>query len=139
MSPPQDRSLDHLHPLFRDPLERWLAAARAAGFRVQVYETHRTPTRQAYLYSLGRTRPGHVVTYTLDSSHLYGVAADLMVLDRRGQADWSWGRTSGSTTPYLLAGTAWNCSASSDRTSSLRVSRGRSRTSARRSGRQSTA
>lgn len=82
MSTAQDRDLNHLHPAFRAPFEGWLAAVRAAGLAVLVIETFRTPERQAYLYGQGRTnvpyaRSGAQVTWTLDSLHRYGLAADV--------------------------------------------------------------
>jgi peptidoglycan LD-endopeptidase CwlK len=88
MNPPQNRDLNALHPLFRAPLERWLAEVRAAGLPIRVYETFRTPARQAYLYAQGRTRPGAVVTYTLDSCHRYGTACDWAPLIG-GQLSWA--------------------------------------------------
>jgi peptidoglycan LD-endopeptidase CwlK len=89
--PVQDRNKDHLHPLFREPLEAWLAATRAKGFRVLVYETFRTLPRQRYLFALGRTIPpwGKFVTYTLDSCHRYGIAADVVPMDAQGRAMWN--------------------------------------------------
>ncbi|GAA5514758.1 hypothetical protein Dcar01_03519 [Deinococcus carri] len=96
MSTAQDRDPNHLHQLYRTPLEHWLADARAwgkpRGIEVCVYETFRTAERQAWLYAQGRTRPGPVVTYTLDSSHEYGLAADwvpLRLVGERWVQDWS--------------------------------------------------
>lgn len=96
MTPPQDRNRDHLHQRFRTPFERWLADARrwcqARGLDICVYETFRTAQRQAWLYASGRTRPGPVITYTLDSSHEYGVAADwvpLRLVNGQWMQDWS--------------------------------------------------
>lgn len=85
----QNRRLDDLAQVFRTPFERWLAEARANGFKILVVETFRSKERQEYLYSFGRTRPGNIVTYTLDSAHEYGVAADIVPLDPKGQPDWS--------------------------------------------------
>lgn len=76
MTPPQNKDLNDLAQAFRTPLERWVAAVKAAGFSLLVYETARTRERQEYLYAQGRTRPGPIITYTLDSCHRYGVAAD---------------------------------------------------------------
>jgi len=90
MEPKQDRNLDHLHPLFREPFENWLAAVEAAGYDLLVYETFRTPQRQAWLYDAGRKRSpyGRYLTYTLDSLHRYGCAAD-SVVQKNGEADWN--------------------------------------------------
>lgn len=83
MSTNQVRDLNLLNQEFRSRLERWLAAVRAAGLSVMVLETHRTPSRQAYLYGQGRkgvpyARDGHQVTWTMDSLHRYGLAADVV-------------------------------------------------------------
>ncbi len=87
-APPQDRDLDHLRQVFRTPLEQWRAAAEAwcapRGLKILIYETFRTADRQAHLYAQGRTRPGPVITYTLDSAHEYGVACDWVPLRLAG-------------------------------------------------------
>lgn len=87
--------LDLLWPQFRANLERWLAQAAATfpQFDIRVTETRRTQARQKYLYSLGRTRQpyGKVVTYSLDSNHQYGLAADIAIIRKRtGKAEWGW-------------------------------------------------
>ncbi|MED4888926.1 M15 family metallopeptidase [Lysinibacillus fusiformis] len=41
-----------------------------AGIKnVFITETYRSQERQKYLYAQGRTRPGQIVTWTLDSNH----------------------------------------------------------------------
>ncbi|MGE7021977.1 M15 family metallopeptidase [Solibacillus cecembensis] len=42
-------------------------------------ETYRSPERQKYLYALGRTRPGQIVTWTLNSNHSGRLAWDIAV------------------------------------------------------------
>lgn len=49
------------------------------GLNVFVTETYRSQERQAYLYAQGRTRPGQIVTWTLNSYHASGLAFDLAV------------------------------------------------------------
>ncbi len=68
-----------------------MAATRAQGFQVLVYEMFRTLQRQKYLYAIGRTVPplGRYVTYTLDSCHRYGIAADIVPIDAKGRALWN--------------------------------------------------
>lgn len=88
-------SLDLLWPRFRVNLEQWLAQAVATfpQFEFRVTETRRTQERQNYLFSLGRTRQpyGKVVTYSLDSNHQYGLAADIAIIRKRtGKAEWGW-------------------------------------------------
>lgn len=103
----QNRDLNDLRQIFRTPLEQWAAAARAwgrpRGTDIYIYETHRTAARQAQLYAWGRTlrnpnTPAKVpglgapVTFTLDSAHEYGVAADWVPLVLRNgtwNQDWS--------------------------------------------------
>lgn len=49
------------------------------GHDVTVVETARSQERQNMLYEQGRTTPGSVVTWTKDSLHTQGEAADLLV------------------------------------------------------------
>ncbi|MER2172844.1 MAG: M15 family metallopeptidase [Psychrobacillus psychrodurans] len=44
-----------------------------------ITETYRSPTRQKYLYGQGRTRPGQVVTWTLNSNHSSRLAWDIAI------------------------------------------------------------
>ena len=100
-SPPIDRSLDGLHPLFRAALAAWLAEAadqvRHVDFRVT--EGRRTLDRQRWLYAQGRTPPhdrSPTVTWTLDSRHRWGLAADVAMIRRASGAaiwevsSWDW-------------------------------------------------
>lgn len=51
-----------------------------AGIRdIFITETYRSPARQKYLYAQGRTRPGNVVTWTLNSNHASRLAWDIAV------------------------------------------------------------
>lgn len=51
-----------------------------AGIKnIFVTETYRSPARQKYLYEQGRTRPGQIVTWTLNSKHASRLAFDLAV------------------------------------------------------------
>lgn len=75
-----DRSLAHLAPGLRTRVERVMRRmAEERGENVVLVEGYRTPERQGYLYAQGRTRPGPVVTWTTDSRHSRGEAADLKV------------------------------------------------------------
>ncbi|MDH5590677.1 MAG: hypothetical protein OEZ37_11575, partial [Gemmatimonadota bacterium] len=80
-----DRDWDRLDPDLQVRLERVIdRMASEHGHRVELVEGARSAARQRYLYGQGRTRTGPVVTWTLDSLHKDGAAADLMV-------DGSWG------------------------------------------------
>jgi peptidoglycan L-alanyl-D-glutamate endopeptidase CwlK len=59
-----------------------------AGPRFIVVEGLRTKERQAQLYAQGRTAPGPVVTWTMQSKHLDGLAVDLAPLASDGSIDW---------------------------------------------------
>jgi hypothetical protein len=85
---PSSQSLAALDPDVRPLVEGMLAAARAAGFRVRVVGTYRSPMREAFLMALGGGR-----THTLTSMHSYGRAVDVVVDDgvlahARTKADW---------------------------------------------------
>lgn len=53
-----------------------------------VIEGRRSEARQAELYAQGRTKPGKIVTWTLKSKHIDGLAVDLAPLVN-GAVDWS--------------------------------------------------
>ena len=94
MSPPIQRSLDALHPIFRHSLKAWLdeVEARVPHVEMRVTETRRTHARQAWLYSQGRSgqyADAPTVTWTMDSRHRWGLAADLaMIRKATGAAIW---------------------------------------------------
>lgn len=51
-----------------------------AGIRnIFITETYRSPARQRYLYAQGRSRPGPIVTWTLNSNHSSRLAWDIAV------------------------------------------------------------
>src|SRR5690606_31607341 len=73
-------ALDGLDPLFRTRLERVQARMAAEfGHRVELVEGYRDQARQDMLYAQGRTSPGPVVTWTRDSLHTAGRAADVLI------------------------------------------------------------
>ena len=65
--------------------QRLVAIAQEAGqalpFDVIVVEGVRTIQRQQDLYAQGRTKPGKVVTWTMNSKHIDGLAVDLAPYD----------------------------------------------------------
>lgn len=79
-----NKRMDALHPEARKRLEAWLLAANKAfpHLRITVGETRRTLARQSWLWAQGRTRKGLIVTYTLDSNHRLGCAADFVIVRR---------------------------------------------------------
>lgn len=94
------RKLEDLKPVFRDRVEDWLEACKAAGLDILVYCTFRDVAEQTRLYKIGRTvkgdgvtekRPmGRVVTNAKagQSAHNYGLAIDFVPLIN-GKPQWS--------------------------------------------------
>lgn len=89
-----------LNPAFRAKFERvrrdldaWLAV-HCPGRYVIVTEGKRSLARQLWLYAQGRTRPGKVVTWTMKSKHLDGLAVDIAF--------------GGGQDPYSIDEAAWN-------------------------------
>jgi peptidoglycan L-alanyl-D-glutamate endopeptidase CwlK len=62
--------------------------AVAAEHDILVIEGVRTKERQADLYAQGRTKPGPIVTWTLQSKHIEGRAVDVVKL-KNGTIDWN--------------------------------------------------
>lgn len=56
-------------------------ACQALPFDVIVVEGVRTIQRQRDLYEQGRTKPGKIVTWTMNSKHIDGLAVDLAPYD----------------------------------------------------------
>lgn len=73
---PLSTSTADLDPDVRPLAEAMLRDARAAGFRLRVTATYRSPLREAFLMAEGRGR-----THTLTSNHSYGRALDIVVDD----------------------------------------------------------
>lgn len=73
------RDMEGLEPEFRTRLERVIRRMEQAGHTVKINETVRSQERQEWLYAQGRSRPGPVVTWTLNSNHASGRAADLVI------------------------------------------------------------
>ncbi len=71
-----DTSLASLDPAARPAFERMLRAARSAGHRVRVVESHRSAERQAWLLVQGGG-----LTFTATSRHADGRAVDVIVGD----------------------------------------------------------
>jgi len=74
------RDIEALAPEFRARLDRIIDRMRDEfGHEVEVVETVRAPERQEHLFAQGRTAPGPVVTWTTNSAHLTGEAADVLI------------------------------------------------------------
>jgi hypothetical protein len=85
---PSSTSTTDLDPDVRPLVNAMLVAANAAGFRLHVTATYRSPLREAFLMAQGRGG-----THTLTSNHSYGRALDIVVDDgntsnRRTREHW---------------------------------------------------
>lgn len=73
-----DRTMTRLDPDFRVRLERVVERLQTEhGIDARFLEGFRPQLRQEHLYAQGRTAPGPVVTWTRNSTHTQGRAADL--------------------------------------------------------------
>lgn len=74
------RDADALVPEFRTRIDRVIARMKQEyGHEVTLVETARSQERQDALFEQGRSRPGNIVTWTRDSAHTRGEAADMLV------------------------------------------------------------
>lgn len=71
------RDVGQLSPKAQIACMLFLERCRAEGLDVLITETYRSQKRQNYLYSLGRTRSGNKVTWTLKSRHTSRRAWDI--------------------------------------------------------------
>jgi peptidoglycan L-alanyl-D-glutamate endopeptidase CwlK len=78
-----------LHPIFREKARELLDRLAAESIPFRLFEGFRSPERQQYLYSQGRTWPGPIVTKALPwtSYHQYGLAGDFVLFEN---GRWSW-------------------------------------------------
>jgi peptidoglycan L-alanyl-D-glutamate endopeptidase CwlK len=60
-------------------MDDFVARAIEAGIPVRVTSTRRSVEEQRKLYAQGRTEPGPIVTWTLNSAHIDGRAFDVTV------------------------------------------------------------
>jgi hypothetical protein len=97
---PQSRDPAGLHPIFSTAPTLFMGFAQPHlpdGFELRVGECRRTMERQTWLYAQGRVNGEHVRSWTMDSKHRYGLAADLIIVNLGADltssaddtADWS--------------------------------------------------
>ncbi|KYG91895.1 peptidoglycan L-alanyl-D-glutamate endopeptidase [[Bacillus] sp. KCTC 13219] len=74
------RDLTELLPVGQTACRLLFQECYKAGIRnIFITETYRSQERQNYLYAQGRTRPGPIVTWTLNSNHTSRLAWDIAV------------------------------------------------------------
>jgi len=72
------RDLAELLPAAQTACRLLFQECYKAGIKnIFITETYRSQERQKYLYAQGRTRPGQIVTWTLDSNHKSRLAWDI--------------------------------------------------------------
>ena len=74
-----------VHPKLVHVVER---ALELSPVDFMVVEGFRTLARQQELYAQGRTTPGKIVTWTMNSKHLTGNAVDIAPVDATGKVLW---------------------------------------------------
>jgi hypothetical protein len=98
--PAKDADINALSEPMIPKIQAILKDLQGHGFDPVINETRRSTARQDWLYGQGRTpeecikagiaaanaHPGSIVTYTLQSEHIKGLAADI-ISRRRG---WNW-------------------------------------------------
>lgn len=94
------RNLDFLFFPVAAAARQAVAAANAKGYKVAVFETWRSPQRQAHLFNQGRTEPGKVITNAdaWQSWHQFGLAFDIAFLDDVG---WHWNGDFKAVAPFF--------------------------------------
>ena len=81
------RLISDLSPEMQPLCNEWCAKMDTAGIDYLITCTGRTQSEQEELYALGRTKPGKIVTWTLNSKHLTGDAFDFCIMFA-GRPDW---------------------------------------------------
>ena len=82
------RKLEDLHPVVRELCKKHIDACRKRGVKILVTNTLRDSEYQEYLYSLGRSKPGNIVTnMKLIGPHGFGLAYDVVPVVN-GKAVW---------------------------------------------------
>lgn len=120
-----DRRVSSLKPVAQKACKLFLQECEKAGVHIYLTETYRSSDRQRWLYAQGRTRfPGPVVTWTLNSNHMTGMAWDIAVsapknmydsatlakagaIARRLGIEWGGDWTKTPDRPHFQVGTSW--------------------------------
>lgn len=84
-----NRNLDLLAPKLKTIVLDCLLVCEEIGYPARVFEGYRSPERQNYLYSLGRSIPGKIVTKrkAWGSWHQLGLAVDIAFYHNN---EWTW-------------------------------------------------
>jgi len=90
LKPHSQKHFDTLNPDAKHYLGGFLTLCHFKKFNVQITSGSRTVQEQDDLYAIGRTRTGKIITNAKggQSAHNYGIAIDVVVLNRDGECDW---------------------------------------------------
>lgn len=83
------RSLSRLVGVNEDLVSVVKRAIEISEVDFMVVEGIRTKQRQEELYAQGRTKPGKVVTWTMKSKHIDGLAVDIAPCNKDGSINWN--------------------------------------------------
>ena len=83
------RSLNRLVGVNEDLVSIVKRAIEISEVDFMVVEGLRTKQRQEELYSQGRTKPGKIVTWTMKSKHIDGLAVDIAPCNKDGSINWN--------------------------------------------------
>lgn len=83
------RSLDRLVGVNEKMVAIVKRAIEISEVDFMVVEGLRTLKRQEELYAQGRTKPGKIVTWTMKSKHIEGLAVDIAPINSDGQIAWN--------------------------------------------------
>lgn len=72
-----DRDINKLAEPFKSKVKLFLDDCKQQGVNIFVTEAKRSLERQKELYASGRTKSGPILTWTLKSKHLEGMAIDI--------------------------------------------------------------
>jgi peptidoglycan L-alanyl-D-glutamate endopeptidase CwlK len=81
------RKIEDLSPEMQPLVNEWVRQMNELGISFIITCTLRTKQEQIELYAQGRTTPGPIVTWTLNSLHLVGKAFDFCIMVN-GKCDW---------------------------------------------------
>jgi peptidoglycan L-alanyl-D-glutamate endopeptidase CwlK len=82
-----ERRIEVLSPTMQVKVNQWCARMDEADIDYLITCTKRTTEEQSALYAQGRTTPGKIVTWTMNSKHLTGEAFDFVIMFS-GKPDW---------------------------------------------------
>ena len=76
------RDVKELTPAAQKACRLFLKKCKESGLNIFLTETYRSQARQNQLYAQGRTEPGQIVTWTLNSRHTSRRAWDIAVIGK---------------------------------------------------------